>query len=96
VSIQPLLEFFLGNLERQAYRKEKLYDGTSRDLSVDVALRFVVEELGEVSQEITRDRYQSALDECVDLAHTVFLLYQAISKLKEEGVIHTRSENAKE
>ena len=94
--LQVILDSFLLNLEFQSQRKAKLYDGINRDMSVDTALRYLVEELGEVSQEITRDRLQSAMDECIDLAHCVFLLYLAIWKLKKNEVFitHIRSEDA--
>lgn len=92
------LKSFLENLELQAVHKAKLYDGVDRDMPIDTAIRYLIEELGEVSQEITRDRLQSALDECIDLAHCVFLLYMAIMRSKDiqGSIIHIRSdENAK-
>ena len=92
-----LLDSFLQNMEFQAKRKDELYDGANKDMAIDTALRYIIEELGEVSQEITRDRLQSALDECVDLGHCVFLLYQAIMRSKDVqgSILHIRRNDAK-
>lgn len=75
-----LFSEFLSTLEKQGTRKANLYDGKNKDLLPDVALRFAIEELGEVATAITRGRINSAMDECIDLAHCAFLIYQAISK----------------
>jgi len=93
-----LLDSFLQNIEKQARRKSKLYDGIDKDMPIDTALRYIIEEFGEVSQEITRDRLQSALDECVDLGHCVFLLYQAIMRSRDiqGSVLHIRRSDDKE
>jgi NTP pyrophosphatase (non-canonical NTP hydrolase) len=76
-----MIKDFLKILEIHSNRKAKLYDGINNDMPVDTALRYAIEELGEVATAISRDRYHSALDECVDLAHCAFLIYQAISKI---------------
>jgi NTP pyrophosphatase (non-canonical NTP hydrolase) len=77
-----LLEFFLKSLKLHAKRKSKLYDGVNTNMPIDTALRYAAEELGEVATAISRDRYHSALDECVDLAHCAFLIYKSISEQK--------------
>jgi NTP pyrophosphatase (non-canonical NTP hydrolase) len=77
-----MLKLFLQILKAHAKRKAKLYDGIDRDMPIDTALRYAIEELGEVATAISRDRYHSALDECIDLAHCAFLIYQAIIKEK--------------
>jgi len=76
---------FLKILEKHAERKAKLYDGINTNMPIDTALRYATEELGEIATAISRDRYHSALDECIDLAHCAFLVYQAIEKNK--GII---------
>jgi NTP pyrophosphatase (non-canonical NTP hydrolase) len=79
-----MIKDFLKILEILSDRKAKLYDGIDNDMTIDTALRHATEELGEIATAITRDRYHSALDECIDLAHCAFLIYQAISK--EKGI----------
>ncbi len=69
---------FLKRLYIHAQRKAKLYDGINTDMPIDTAIRYTIEELGEVAAEISRDRYSSALDECIDLAHCAFLIYKSI------------------
>jgi hypothetical protein len=77
------LKSFLRVLEVHTGNKAKLYDGINANMPVDTALRYAIEELGEVATAINRDRFLSALDECIDLAHCAFLIYQAICKQKE-------------
>lgn len=77
-----LLLLFLQALKLHAQRKAKLYDGIDRDMPIDTALRYATEELGEVATAISRDRYHSAMDECIDLAHCAFLIFKAISEQK--------------
>jgi hypothetical protein len=77
-----LLLFFLDVLKTHAEIKEKLYDGINTDMPVDTALRYATEELGEIATAISRDRYHSAMDECIDLAHCAFLIYKSISESK--------------
>ena len=77
-----LLIDFLKRLYIHAQRKAKLYDGIDRDMPIDTALRYATEELGEVATAISRDRYNSAMDECIDLAHCAFLIYKSISEKK--------------
>lgn len=79
-----LLESFLYRLWRHAEQKEKLYDGIDVDMPIDVALRYTIEELGEIATEISRNRYSSAMDECFDLAHCSFLIFKAIYTKKLE------------
>lgn len=80
------LEFFLKVLKDHAVRKAKLYDGVDTDMPVDTALRYAVEELGEIATAISRNRYQSAVDECIDLAHCAFLIYVSIENSKGNGM----------
>lgn len=79
--MKPIL-FFLDALKRHAERKAELYDGVNKNMPIDTALRYATEELGEVATAITRERYQSASDECIDLAHCAFLIYKSISENK--------------
>ncbi len=74
---------FVKRLRRHAKRKAKLYDGIDRDMPIDTALRYANEELGEIATAITRDRWNSAKDECIDLAHCAMLISFAID-LKAE------------
>lgn len=81
--IKRLLEL----VEKQIRRKAKLYDGFTHASDVaglDTVSRFmfsVIEEAGEVSSALTRQRYQLAKDECIDVAHSALLLYLAIEKI---------------
>lgn len=75
---------FLNKLRKHTVRKAQLYDGVNKDMSVDTALRYAIEELGEVATSITRDRHQSILDECIDLAHCAFLIYKSEKNKKEQ------------
>lgn len=74
-----ILKKFLIRLYRHTIRKDNLYDGNS-NMSIDEALRYATEELGEVATSITRERYSTTLDECIDLAHCAFLIYRAVVK----------------
>jgi NTP pyrophosphatase (non-canonical NTP hydrolase) len=56
------------------------YDGINVGMKPDTALRLATEELGEVASAITRDRFNSARDECLDLAHCALLLYISLSE----------------
>jgi len=78
-----LFMFFLDVLKTHGERKAKLYDGININMPIDTALRYATEELGEVATAISRDRYHSAMDECIDLAHCAFLIYKSISEQKE-------------
>lgn len=73
-----LLEEFSRMLVKQGNRKATLYDGINCNRSIDEMLRFAMEELGEVSSAITRERVELAKAECIDLAHTAFLIYMAL------------------
>ncbi len=77
-----MIDSFLQILKIHSDRKAKLYDGIDNNMPIDTALRYAIEELGEVATAISRDRYHSAMDECIDLAHCAFLIYQAISKIQ--------------
>lgn len=76
------LEYFLQRLGKHTRRKALLYDGINNNMSVDAALRYATEELGEVATAITRDRYNSAKDECIDLAHCAILIYLALKRME--------------
>lgn len=73
-----MLKLFLTILKKHAKIKEKLYDGIDTNMSIDTALRYAIEEIGEIATAISRNRYNSAADECIDLAHCAFLIYKAI------------------
>ena len=77
-----LLIVFLNRLYLHAIRKAKLYDGIDNNMPIDTALRYATEELGEIATAISRDRFNSAMDECLDLAHCAFLIYKSISEKK--------------
>ena len=72
---------FLDRLRDQAQRKRALYDGVKGTRAVgfrdtpDVWLRFLTEEVGEIAAAITRERWQLAMAECLDVAHCAMLLY---------------------
>lgn len=79
------LDEFLSILNAHAHEKAKLYDGMSfkerenqTSDPVDFGLRLATEELGEIASAITRNRYNLAQCECIDLAHTAFLLWLAL------------------
>lgn len=76
---------FTKRLTVHANRKSKLYDGSNRKFSPDVALRLATEELGEVATDITRERWHAAIYECIDLAHTAFLLWLAMCQQETAG-----------
>lgn len=73
-----LLEEFAEKLIKQGKRKAKLYDGINSSRTPDESIKFAIEELGEVSGAITRERFELAKCECIDLAHTAFLIYQSL------------------
>lgn len=73
---------FCTSLYRQAQRKATFYDGSNRDLAVDTSLRYATEELGEVASEISRERWLQAEAECIDLAHTAFLIWKSLRKIR--------------
>jgi NTP pyrophosphatase (non-canonical NTP hydrolase) len=72
------LDEFLALVERQTFRKDLLYDGVQGSRSLDEMFRYAVEELGEVSGAVTRERWQLAVAECIDLAHCAFLIYRKL------------------
>ena len=74
------LKEFLEWLERHAKLKADAYDGMNAQelLTSDISLRYATEELGEVSTAMTRARWNQALGECIDLAHSAFLIYASI------------------
>jgi hypothetical protein len=74
---------FLIRLYKHTKRKAVLYDGLNANMTTDNAIILIVEELGEVASELTRHRWSSALDECIDVAHCILLLYITILKTKE-------------
>lgn len=73
-----VFDTFVDKLRHQGLRKCKLYDGSNKELSVDTTLRYALEELGEISSAITRERFELAECECIDAAHTIFLVYLAL------------------
>jgi NTP pyrophosphatase (non-canonical NTP hydrolase) len=81
---QEKIKRFLSLLELHTERKAKLYDGFNTNMTPNDALRYAIEELGEVASDITRYRYSSARDECIDLAHCVLLIYLCIFDAKDE------------
>ena len=63
-----------------AKRKISTNDGSNREFPIDTVIRFAIEELGEISSAITRDRFSLARDECLDLAHCALLIWISINK----------------
>jgi len=86
------IERLLNLVEVQIKRKAQLYDGftTVSDVAgLNTISRFmfsVIEEAGEVSSALTRQRYQLAMDECIDVAHSALLLYLAIESQKNQRI----------
>jgi len=80
-----LLIFFLERLKEHGKEKAKLYDGIDVDMPVDTALRYAIEELGEIATAVSRDRFNSAMDECIDLAHCAFLIFKSIYERRRDG-----------
>jgi hypothetical protein len=78
------IDKFVEWLKQQAIRKAELYDGIKVanriDSNVDFFVRYAIEELGEVSAAITRDRFELAKSECIDLAHIAMLIALAIER----------------
>lgn len=80
----------LQRAERQIERKAKLYDGVDSvnrddpDKSISKFMFSITEEHGEVASALIRDRYHSALDECIDVICSTILLHIAIEKKKLE------------
>lgn len=71
---------FLEKLKGHIERKTKLYDGINANMPIDTALRHLVEEVGEVATEISRDRLSTAVNETIDVAHCAILVCMAIQK----------------
>ena len=79
---------FLYKLQVHANRKALLYDGveaTDRvsENNVDFYLRLATEELGEIASAITRERYNLAEEECLDLAHCAMLIAMHLDQRKK-------------
>lgn len=81
------LEFaqeFCESLLATAKRKFELYDGIQSagrgtgGMSIDFALKFAIEELGEIASALNRNRLNLAQEECIDLAHCAMLIAFAI------------------
>lgn len=84
------LDKFLELVKQQIQRKAKLYDGLDRIVNTNLDLTPVArglfsctEELGEVASAITRHRYDLAMAECIDVAHSALLLYLAVQKQRD-------------
>ncbi len=75
---------FIKLLKKHCKRKAKLYDGIDRDMPPDVALRYAIEELGEVSTDISRLRFMDARYECIDVAHCAVLIFLSVYDLEDE------------
>jgi len=69
---------FLKRLQAHAIRKADMYDGVNRSCTIDRAIKLVGEEFGEINSALIRDRVLLAEEECLDVAHAVFLLWRAI------------------
>jgi hypothetical protein len=78
-SIEEIDEF-VNRLKTQAIRKSQLYDGINNHNSPDECLRYAIEELGEIATAMTRERINSAMDECFDLAHCAMLLWLSLKQ----------------
>ena len=50
------------------------------DKSIQRFMFSVIEEAGEVSSALTRERLGLAREECIDVAHSAILLYLAIER----------------
>lgn len=77
-----LLRVFLEKVEEQGKRKAELYDGINTSSTLDRTLRLLTEEIGEVASAVTRDRFQLAKVECIDVAHCAFLVYLALEGIE--------------
>lgn len=71
---------FCKKLIGHAKRKAKLYDGINNNMPIDTALRYLIEEVGEVATEISRDRLSAAINETIDVAYCAMLVCFAIQK----------------
>ena len=78
------IDEFFEKLKNQAIKKTQLYDGVDNVVDPRHAIALAVEELGEISSAITRDRLDLAKCECIDLAHCAFLISQAIVKYQRK------------
>lgn len=79
-----LIEEFLSRLAKHTERKAVIYDGVNQNRSADFWLRCAIEELGEVATAITRNRLNSAADECIDVAHVALCLYIKLNEVKSD------------
>jgi NTP pyrophosphatase (non-canonical NTP hydrolase) len=71
---------FLSKLKSHAQRKAKLYDGIDNNMPVDTALRYLIEEVGEIATEISRERLSTAVNETLDVAHCAMLVCFALQE----------------
>ena len=82
-------DIFLSLLKAQLKAKTRLHDGENgigsrsrrngdESSLRDYMLRLATEELGEVASAITRERYDLARAECIDLAHCALLMWIAL------------------
>ena len=71
---------FLNKLKGHTDHKAKLYDGINNDMPIDTALRYLIEEVGEVATEISRERLSTAVNETIDVAHCAMLVCFAIQR----------------
>jgi NTP pyrophosphatase (non-canonical NTP hydrolase) len=80
ISTEKTIYAFCILLANHGLKKRKLYDGADKPMGVDQALRYTTEELGEVASAITRERWELAKQECLDVAHAAMLLAFAIER----------------
>lgn len=81
------IDFLLDKIKEKILHKKTLYDGFDQIAhpvyekdNIKKFMFSVVEEVGEVSSAITRDRMLLARDECIDIIHSAILLYLAIDQ----------------
>lgn len=75
-----LFDLFAAKLRLRTERKASLYNGVNRDLSYDCGVRFAREGLCEIVSALACERFELAKAECLDLAHSAFLIYLTLNK----------------
>ena len=94
--IDVFISLFFDEVKKQIIRKQYLYDGynnvTNSKNDIDYSLRYLMEESGEIASAITRERFELAKNECIDVAQTVFMLWV---KLIEETAKPLSAANVK-
>ena len=81
---QAIVEDFCKKLKSHAEHKAKLYDGADKNAAISQLVMYLAEEVGEVSSALTRDRPILARYECIDVAHSAFLIYSTLMQELQE------------